>query len=85
MQYFRKTLSPFEMQAFTTVVCECLSAPDTTSPSLVIRGRTAKREKGLPISCTITFMPLRGPVRIVAEYPDGELVYEAASFEPHSM
>jgi hypothetical protein len=85
MQYLRKALSPFEMQAFTTVVCECLSAPDATSPSLVIRGRTAKREKGLPISCTITFMPLRGPVRIVAEYPDCELIYEAASFEPHSM
>jgi hypothetical protein len=32
MQYFRKVLSPFEVQAFTTIACECLSEPDTTSP-----------------------------------------------------
>jgi hypothetical protein len=33
----------------------------------------------------MTLVPLRGAVRIVAEYPNGELIYEAASFEPHSM
>jgi hypothetical protein len=85
MQYFRKVLSPFEVQAFTTIACECLAEPDTTSPELVIRGRPVSRAKGLPISCTMTLVALRGAVRIVAEYPNGELVYEAASFEPHSM
>lgn len=85
LQYLRKALSPFEVQAFVTVQCECLAVPDSSSPELVVRTRPLKRYPGLPISCTMTVAPLRGPARIVAEYPHGSVTYANASFEPRSM
>ncbi len=85
LQYLRKFLSPFDMQVFVTVACECLAVPDQAYPRLAIRTRPLKRHPGLPISCTMTLAPLRGATRIEAEYPSGSVVYDNTSFEPRSM
>ncbi|MCC5989424.1 MAG: urea transporter [Pararhodobacter sp.] len=85
LQYLRKLLSPFEVQVFVSVQCECLAVPDSANPELVIRTRPLKSYPGLPISCTLTVSPLRGAARIVADYPQGSVTYVNASFEPRSM
>lgn len=85
MQYLRKFLSPFEVQVFVAVQCECVAVPDSANPELVIRTRPLKSYPGLPLSCTMTVAPLRGPARIVADFPRGSVTYVNASFEPRSM
>lgn len=85
LQYVRKMLSPFDNHAFVTVACECRAVPDAKSAAFTIHTRPLQRQPGLPISCTMTLLPLRGPVRIEAEYPTGGVIYEATSFEPRRM
>lgn len=84
LQFARKILSPFEVQVFVTVICECLEVPDGAFGTLVVRARPTKRYPGLPIAATLTMTPLRGPSRIEAEYPHGSVTYEVTSFAPRS-
>lgn len=51
----------------------------------VITAEPVNGASGLFISCSVTMCQLRGPVRVELVFPNGQMTFEAGSFEPRDV
>lgn len=80
---FSRSFAPFGTDAMSTINCRCTHAPDALSHEISIESQISGPDQmpGL-VSLTCSLSALRGPHRLTVRFENGEITYEARSFEP---
>ncbi|MHA6264415.1 urea transporter [Arenibacterium sp. CAU 1754] len=78
-------LNPLRRSTLNHVVMRCDTVQDQPAPALTVMATPKSSAGGVPMSCEVTIEAQKGPVRIVAHYDEGTVIYQQISFEPREF
>jgi len=76
-------VAPYFREAFMRAQCECVATPDAGGLLEVVT-QLSVAPSGVPRRLVCQFAPIRGPVRLRAEFEAGSVEFSQLSFEPMS-
>lgn len=75
-------LAPYLRRPFARVACQCSAEPASPGAAVEVTSQLQGASARLPRKVSVSFAPLKGVVRVRADFARGHLVFSLLSFDP---